>query len=291
MAVVGSAFGFEDYKYVNKNLQNFVEQMLKGRLFMGIYTEQRYVLPLNSYRHVVSIPSTEKELIEDLSVVLRKLQKSCPSDTWIGITTSEVVGAPSHHCVWVELPQNVFGSYWFKIRGVNFTKNEVSLKLKTVRIIESTITNPPRSELESPVKTSTSEELSWNSFHDNLNKSLNTIKISFLQNSDIFFKEVATFSNFVNIMKFLAVLLITVATCSVNLSKFLCDFLLKLIHELSHFLQVSTPILITIINTLGKIVGGFYLLIAMMWRDFWGTPPPPRTNQYLYRKPLALSYR
>ena len=40
------------------------------------------------------------------------------------------------------------------------------------------------------------------------------------------------------------------------------------------------PLLLACVEAVNKMVGGFFLLIAMMWRDSKRpTPPPPKMNQ------------
>jgi len=58
-------------------------------------------------------------------------------------------------------------------------------------------------------------------------------------------------------------------------AKQLAQFSLKLLHELANLVDRSTPLALAALNMVGKIVGGAYLLIAMIWRDAVKKPPVP----------------
>lgn len=51
------------------------------------------------------------------------------------------------------------------------------------------------------------------------------------------------------------------------------NFSLKFMHEFSFLMRTITPIILAVIELVGKLVGGLYLLIAMMFR---GNGPPPQ---------------
>merc|ERR1719376_1123979 len=57
--------------------------------------------------------------------------------------------------------------------------------------------------------------------------------------------------------------------------KQVANWSLKAIHELAFLVDRSTPFALGALNILSKVVGGFYVLLAMIWRDVRKPKPPP----------------
>jgi len=74
-------------------------------------------------------------------------------------------------------------------------------------------------------------------------------------------------TNVTQMAKLCAVLVLAAVTGLVAGIKQLGLFSLKLLHELANLVDRSTPLALAALNMMGKIVGGAYLLIAMIWRD------------------------
>ncbi|KAF2893004.1 hypothetical protein ILUMI_13180 [Ignelater luminosus] len=274
-----------------KQLQLFVKQMLQSRLFIGNFQEKRYVDSLQSYRDVIVISNEETDLVRDLEVVKNRLYGFYGQDLWIGITGPDMVGAPAGNCLWVELPDEIFGSYWYKISKVRFRPNEVLLRLKVIRPVS---TNIPAStdSFTTPKKTSKCNtdnadgENNENEQEDNpiklLQRSLNESFISAKNSLCLFLTTVVTIRNTKEAIKFSSVLLAALLTGAVRFFEYLGDFTIKFMREASVFLKAASPIIIACINLIGKIIGGFYLLILGIWRDRKG-PPPTYSSPYVNR--------
>ena len=76
-----------------------------------------------------------------------------------------------------------------------------------------------------------------------------------------------TLTNVTQLGKLCVVLMLAAVTGAVAGVKQLAQFSLKLLHELANLVDRSTPLALAALNMMGKIVGGAYLLIAMIWRD------------------------
>ncbi|KAE8749874.1 hypothetical protein FOCC_FOCC003343 [Frankliniella occidentalis] len=63
------------------------------------------------------------------------------------------------------------------------------------------------------------------------------------------------------------------------------NFSIRLIHEVSFLIRSLTPIFLAVIELVGKVIGGFYLLIAMIFRG----PPRQFTPPDQNRTRLAIS--
>lgn len=95
-----------------------------------------------------------------------------------------------------------------------------------------------------------------------------------------------TIQNTKQAIVFFGVLFMALFSGIIQLIQFSGEFTLRLIREVSNLLHASTPIVISIINMIGKIIGGFYLLIAMMWRD--GKQPTTPALSHANYKRLAI---
>ena len=90
-----------------------------------------------------------------------------------------------------------------------------------------------------------------------------------------------TIRNLGQLGKLLMVLVFALLTGLVAGLKQASNFSLKLLHELANLVDRSTPFALGALDMLTKMVGGAYLLLAMIWRDAVkkqpvGPPPPGR---------------
>jgi hypothetical protein len=107
---------------------------------------------------------------------------------------------------------------------------------------------------------------------------------------------VFTAHNVREVIIFMSVFILTCITGIFHLVRYVGDYSIKAMREFSVFIQASTPIFLAVIDCFSKCVGGFYLLLAMLWRGSKVQPPPrvnwgphqralpaPRNLQYSYR--------
>lgn len=261
----------EALDFEEERLHSFANQMLKGRLFIGDFQEKRYVANIAEYRDVVVIAHDERDLHVDLAVVRKRLM-TLLKDRWVGITMPDTIGAPAGYCVWVNLPEEVFGTYWYKIRSVHFTNNEVLLKVKPLRSVSSTATH----ELCKVPDISNQETVSGPT--ENLKKIAANFKRLLATHMLYFFTHVITLNNIKDTAVFLVLLIGTVLGAGVSGGKYFLEFSLKLLHEISDFVKAATPICIACIDMIGKLIGGLYMLIAMLLGN--KKPLPPPSHQY-----------
>lgn len=243
-------------------LHDFVNSILKGRIFIGRFQEKRYVSHLKDYRDVIVVNPDEKDLHIDLRVIKKRLSNTC-KDKWIGITTPDTIGAPVGFCLWVELPEEVFGQYFYKVRSVRFRNNEVLLKIKPLRALVANT---------SMTKNNTTSE----THSSKLEIFKQRLKHLILEDVSTFIYNTVTFNNIKETTKFLVLLLGTLLVGVIEGMKYLAEFSLKLLHELSFLMKTLTPFAIACVDMFGKVVGGFYILLAMIWRD--STKPRTHVN-------------
>ena len=73
--------------------------------------------------------------------------------------------------------------------------------------------------------------------------------------------------NVAQLGKLFLVLVLATLTGIVTGVKQLSNFSLKLLHELANLVDRSTPFALGALGMMSKVVGGAYLLLAMIWRD------------------------
>jgi hypothetical protein len=87
------------------------------------------------------------------------------------------------------------------------------------------------------------------------------------------FASVVTLPNAKKVVRFMAVLIVACITGILHSIRYVGDYSLKLMREISVFIQASTPLWIAVIECFTKCVGGLYLLIVMVWRGSSGRHP------------------
>lgn len=254
---------------LQQHLCDFINAMLKGRVFIGDFKEKRYVANLNEYRDVIVVDDDETELQVDLSLIKRRLVNTF-KDKWIGITTSETIGAPVGLCIWGDLHEEVFGRYWYKIKCVNFRDKEVLLNIKPLKGLVSNTKNTDKSVAQ---KKETVKKIPFD-----------------------FYKSISC-ENIKETVKFLFVLTGTLLVASIEGVKYFSEFSLKLIRELSNLIKALTPFSIACLGMIEKIFGGFLILISMIFRDLrkpqhnFVMPPRPMLTYNNHDNIRQIKYR
>lgn len=88
-------------------------------------------------------------------------------------------------------------------------------------------------------------------------------------------KSVLTY--FVETIKFIFLLFVTIIASSADIVKYLGMFTIKFIDSCSQLIHILTPIFLSIIELISKICGGFFLIIAMIWKDSVGKKTQTQT--------------
>lgn len=105
------------------------------------------------------------------------------------------------------------------------------------------------------------EDVSWD---------FNQTKLNLLNN----LQEILTWHNTKESFKFMFLLIMTIVTALLHGLQYLGEYSLKFFREFNHFIHVCTPIFIKLLDLVAKTIGGFYLVLVMMWRGR-NAPLPP----------------
>ncbi|KAL7307342.1 hypothetical protein TKK_0000531 [Trichogramma kaykai] len=235
-----------------KKLERDVSKLIENKLFVGTFKERRYVESLSTYRDIVVIESTD-DLVPNMLKAKSAFEKFTNSQ-WIGITTD----SNTDDCLlWVELPSIPLGKHWFQIKGVTFESKEILLELTHVQ----PFINPDRS--------------------------FNTTSDPDFPTFDI--KEILTYKNFCEAVKFMAIVIMTLFTLTIEIMRYLGEWSIKFSHVVVNLIHVSTPICLGAFEFLSKCVGGLYWLIFVLVRGGPNTPAVPAALM-ASNKPKQIGY-
>ncbi|KAJ8723239.1 hypothetical protein PYW08_003151 [Mythimna loreyi] len=251
-------------------VKNYLKERLKSRIFLGRYVERRLADKRIGYRDVVIISAAEVSLKKDLFDVQHKLLAICPNTHWIGITDTESLGYSPGICLWTEIDNQPFGPFWFQIKSLKFRDGEVMVTLKCLRHISDAFL-----EVE-PILTGTAKKTKST---ENTEKKLENSVAALNETYTDFVETVKSFLSISNVKEFVTFLLafvIAIFTGSTSFINFLGNFILALIREFSILVKNSTPMFLGLLDFFSKIVGGFYILLAMLFRQ---SAPVPSINK------------
>lgn len=275
-------------------MQSLTKQLYKSRLFRGVYLERCFVEQLGGYRDVVALQCSERDLEKQLLATTTQLQmfyQRFVPNMWVGITKGSV-GTHKHTsspyqldtCVWTELNDLAFGEYWFSIKSLRFRSNEVQFKLKMIREVEPDTLLTSRRSL--PLKKSSPRKslgagdgpavadgatvcedqtpaVGFSDFVDVLQQwrhSTITTIYEFMAND-------VNKRNIMSTIRFLGLLLFSLVSGTAIALRFIGIFALRFLFELSRFTHTATPIVFKLIEFVNKIVGAFFILLTMIWKD------------------------
>lgn len=263
----------------NTQLKNYVKDLLKSRIFLGRYLERRLTDQRIGYRDIVLISPAEVELKRDLVEAHHKLRLAFPNIHWIGVTDGEQIGYPSSVCIWTEIDNQPFGPFWFQIRSIKYREDEVIVILKSLRHISDAFL-----EIE-PVLTGSTKNL-YNTTVNQPDSSVATLNETYNEIISTL-KGALSIRNLKEFVTFLVAFVIAVFTGGNAFINFLGNFILALIREVSVLVKNSTPMFLGFLDFMSKIVGGFYILVAMFFKP--SNPVPQNRRAFTDRYPRRTS--
>lgn len=289
-------------------MQSLTKQLYKSRLFRGHYIERCLVDQIAGYRDVVVLQRSERELeklLHNSAGQLRLFYQRFVPNMWVGITSGSY-GNYKHTsdpgqletCIWTELSDLAFGEYWFSIKSVRFRDQEVQLKLKMVRAVEPEPLATPRrshslnrsSNSQSKAITSGDGSSAADEVSEQLQLGLNDFLAVLQQWGDGVKQTVYDFMandvnkrNIMGTIRFLGLLIFSALGGAAMALRFLGVFAVRFLFELSRFTHTATPIVFKVLEFLNKIVGAFFILLTMIWKDIVnrGQPVPKQQHQQL----------
>jgi len=249
---------------------------------------------IGRYKDVVLVDSVEHLVIKQVKYAIRKCGKILAPNSYIGLTLVEEQCKIFTNLATVVTSSTVeashpFGHYWFQLRSINFLPNVgFTMEVVVVRQFVSTDTQTCWKCKSLDTQPDTTPQVKIDSIgaavsdmKSRLCHLLSELCTEIWQPSTYWDKlrPLLTVSTMVQMCKLVLVLLLAMVTGMVAGVKQLAQFSLRLLHELANLVDRSTPLALGALNIASKVVGGAYLLVAMIWRDTVKKPvgpPPPR---------------
>lgn len=262
--------------------------MLKTRTFLGHYQENRLVQSLQAYRSLVVISKTDESLAKDFQIVRQRIKSFYAHNPnfWMGYTDADMIGAPHGSCLWTELEGVPFGEYWFQIKTIRFRNSEAIVKLKMLK---------PMHDVEETIRQEHKIKENQGTYDSGqMAKDFQELLVMWRKSSAEYFlwlfSQQITAQNIAGVLKFICLIVLAAGTASIHGLMYLGAFTLKFMAEFRKLIQVSMPFLLKALDLLSKVIGGFYLLLAMIWRDLIGRKDPTSAYSQQMANP-SLGYR
>ncbi|XP_015122795.1 uncharacterized protein LOC107045152 [Diachasma alloeum] len=251
-----SSTGGDDLNGPMSKLTSMIRQSKK--VFVGNYTERRYVQSVPAYRDIVSIDPEESEVVNCLTEIQKVVREEFREEKWLGITCNMVDNIVVNYNLWVELDKVPLGKHWFQIRSLKVNQNTIQLQLRYLRPYEGRGRD-----------SFFNESAEFPSFN---------------------IKQILTYHNVCEVAKFSAVLIMSIITVTGNLLWYISEYSLRLTRELSNLIRVLTPIIFGLYEFMTKCVGGFMWLIYMLFSGN-SAPRNPPPMAIMGSSPRPLQYR
>lgn len=252
---------------------------------------------IDRYRDVVVVDATEVAIIKQVKYVTKKSLKILPENSFIGLTNTDddcklyiaSLGPTGGLGTSATQASHPFGRYWFQVCSINFIQNVgFCFDVNVVRPF-SNLDNQTCWQCRQRVLQAKSEPAvkidSINAALLDMKSRLGTVMGEVVSSAGdpaswwVKIRPHLSPANLWAFFKFLLVLLLALVAGLWSGIKQLANFMLKVLHELAFLVDRSTPFALGALNILSKVVGGFYLLVAMFWRDVRKPKSNPASHQ------------
>ncbi|XP_045581640.2 uncharacterized protein [Procambarus clarkii] len=255
----------------------YIEERLCGRIFSGWVEERRWVESLRSYRDVIEVDEWEIEMNQQLKAIISSIPGVYEGTKWINLTPPGENS--SSYCLWILLPAPpIPGHYWYTVTGVQLEPLfGLRILVKEIRLIhphdgETAIARQKRHQ-----KVTLGNSNSLQTVGEQLLEYVKQVRQLNLSDICSSLSSTITLGNIKEIFRFFIVLVMTLVIGLFSFWKEAHNLGLRFIREAGIFFHHITPFLQSVLSFVEKLVGGMYLLIAMVYRDWRrpSAPPPP----------------
>lgn len=166
---------------------------------------------------------------------------------------------------------------FLQIKTIKFRFNEIQIKLKKLRSIDDADAKTFTEKLRAATKAPDCDDSSstdadaleqWRVLFEFWKREISAAIAWFLSIS-------INRQTIIETLRFISLVIVSMFAGSTQIVKYLGIFAIKLIERTTWLAHVLTPFALGLLDLCSKIIGGLYLLIAMMWRDSVGAQRPP----------------
>lgn len=235
---------------------------------------------MNDYRSVLELCPSETEFQLALIDVGRRIAKFYKTEMYYGVTYEKSpTGAFCNTKIYCDTLEDIpLACYWIQVKGVRFIGKEFKFRFKIVRMVDECEVRRQlkvgdvKAITDSVVAvTETAKKINWNEVWTSWSESISDGTKEMLLLG-------FNFQSLVKVVKFIMFLVVGTFFAFTEACKFIGEFLIRFVAELSRLITVLTPILKALMDMISKIVAGFILFLAMVWRDSVGGGGGVRTR-------------
>ncbi|CAL4124739.1 unnamed protein product, partial [Meganyctiphanes norvegica] len=253
----------------------YIQQNLGGQIFSGWIEERKWIDSIGGYRDVVQVDEWEIEINRHIKAITTSIPGVTEGTKWINVT------GPSEKepccCLWVLMPAPPTpGHYWFQVANITVEPLfGLRIFLRMIRNIhahdgETKEARQRRREL----LTKNTPEAVVEGFGQQVELWVDKIRSTDLKAVLATVGKTLTFHNIKETIRFTIVLLVTIVVGLVHFGKEAWFFSVRFMHEAGVFMRNVTPFFQSLLRFVEKLIGGFYVLVAMVYRDIRHGPPP-----------------
>lgn len=180
-----------------------------------------------------------------------------------------------------------------QIKTIKFRFNEVQIKLKVLRPIDDSEVKSFTEKLKESINVNKIENAAplddpmeqWKALYEFWRREISAA-VAWLLSISIN-RETIT-----ETLRFISLVIISLFAGSTQIVKYMGIFGIKLIERTTWLVHVLTPVALGLFELCSKIIGGFYLLIAMIWKDSIGARrhPPNAIEAGTRQRQHAIRY-
>lgn len=183
------------------------------------------------------------------------------------------------------------------MKTIKFRFNEIQIKLKKLRPIQDSDTRTFAEKLrattqvtkdsnETPKDVTEDAMEQWRILYDFWSREISA-GVAWLLSLSINRQTIK------ETLRFISLVIVSLFAGSTQIVKYLGIFAIKLVERTTWLAHVLTPAALGLMDLFSKIIGGLYLLIAMIWKDSIGARRPVPGNAIegpRRRQPEAIRY-
>lgn len=254
----------------------YIQQNLANQIFSGWIEERKWIDSIGGYRDLVQVDEWETQINRHIKAITNSIPGVVEGTKWINITGP--LETEPCCCFWVLMPTPPTpGHYWFQVTNIAIEPLfGLRVHLKMIRNLhvhdgETKEARQRRRELllkldtpEAVVQSFGQQVEMWFDHIRNMDQKAVLSSVA----------KTITFHNIKETIRFTIVLLVTIVVGLIHFGKEAWFFSVRFIREAGIFFRNITPFLQSILRFVEKLIGGFYVLLAMVYHDIRYGPRP-----------------
>jgi hypothetical protein len=165
-----------------------------------------------------------------------------------------------------------------QVKTIKFRFNEIQLKLKKLRPIQDSDTRTFAEKLRATTQNNLPKDVNdddameqWKTLYHFWKREISAAAANLLSIS-------VNRQTITETLRFVSLVIVSLFAGSTKIVKYIGIFAIKLVERTTWLAHVMTPFALGLLELISKVIGGLYLLIAMIWKDSIGARRPVPGN-------------